>query len=44
MKSTIFAALAATAVKSVTGHALFQELWVDGVDMMSSQDLLPHCL
>ena len=36
MKSTTFAALAATAARTVAGHAIFQQLWVDGVDMMSN--------
>lgn len=32
MKSTFVAALAALAANEVAGHAMFQQLWVDGVD------------
>ena len=35
MKSTLIAAVAALAVAEVNGHALFQQLWVDGVDQIS---------
>jgi lytic cellulose monooxygenase (C1-hydroxylating) len=36
MKSTVLAVLAA---QQVAGHALFQQLWVDGQDMIS----FPFC-
>ncbi|KAI0381672.1 lytic polysaccharide monooxygenase [Hypomontagnella monticulosa] len=35
MRSSFYAALAAVAATRVAGHALFQALWVDGVDMIS---------
>jgi hypothetical protein len=35
MKSFASVILAALAAKEVAGHALFQDLWVDGVDMIS---------
>ncbi len=35
MKSTFFSVLAALAAREVAGHAIFQQLWVDGVDMIS---------
>lgn len=37
MKSTsVLAGLAALAAQRVAGHATWQELWVNGVDMISS--------
>jgi len=35
MKSGLFALVAALAAEQVAGHALFQQLWVDGEDMIS---------
>jgi lytic cellulose monooxygenase (C1-hydroxylating) len=35
MKSTFVAALTALAAREVAGHALFQQLWVDGTDYIS---------
>jgi hypothetical protein len=35
MRSTIAAALAALAAQEVAGHAIFQQLWVDGTDYIS---------
>ncbi|ORY64192.1 glycosyl hydrolase family 61-domain-containing protein [Pseudomassariella vexata] len=35
MKLTYYAALAALAASTVSAHSLFQQLWVDGVDMIS---------
>lgn len=35
MRSTISVVLAALAAREVAGHALFQQLWVDSVDMIS---------
>lgn len=32
MRSTFAAALAAIAAREVAGHAIFQQLWVDGTD------------
>ncbi|KAI0835228.1 lytic polysaccharide monooxygenase [Hypoxylon sp. FL0890] len=40
MKSTIFATVAALAT-NVAGHATFQDLWVDGVDMGATCARLP---
>ncbi|KAK3372186.1 glycosyl hydrolase family 61-domain-containing protein [Podospora didyma] len=41
MKSTFVATLAAIAAKEVAGHALFQQLWVDGTDYGSSCIRMP---
>ncbi|KAI1397295.1 lytic polysaccharide monooxygenase [Hypoxylon fuscum] len=41
MRSSIYAALAAVAATKVAGHALFQALWVDGVDMGSQCVRMP---
>ncbi|KAI2629304.1 lytic polysaccharide monooxygenase [Hypomontagnella submonticulosa] len=41
MKSTIFAAVAALGATRVAGHATFQDLWVNGVDMGASCARLP---
>ena len=35
MKSTLFASVVALVAQRVAGHALFQQLWVDGVDKIS---------
>ncbi|KAK1758132.1 glycosyl hydrolase family 61-domain-containing protein [Echria macrotheca] len=35
MKSTILAALTALAANEVAGHAIFQQLWVDGTDYIN---------
>ncbi|MCJ1313016.1 hypothetical protein MMC25_006692, partial [Agyrium rufum] len=35
MKSTVFALVAAFAAQKVAAHATFQELWVNGVDMIT---------
>jgi hypothetical protein len=32
MRTTFAAALAAFAAQEVAGHAIFQQLWVDGTD------------
>jgi hypothetical protein len=34
MKSTVFASLAAIAAQQVAAHATWQELWVNGVDLI----------
>ncbi|KAL0933979.1 endo-beta-1,4-glucanase D 5 [Colletotrichum truncatum] len=36
MKSIVFAACAAFLAQEAAGHAIFQQLWVDGVDMIST--------
>jgi len=36
MRPTLAAALAAIAAHDVAGHALFQQLWVDGTDYIRS--------
>lgn len=36
MKSTFSSLLAALAVAGVSGHATFQQLWVDGQDYISA--------
>jgi hypothetical protein len=36
MKSVILSLVTALAVQRVAGHATFQDLWVNGVDMMST--------
>jgi hypothetical protein len=36
MRSTIAAAVAALATREVAGHAIFQQLWVDGTDYISA--------
>jgi lytic cellulose monooxygenase (C1-hydroxylating) len=41
MKSITFAAVAAVAAQKVAGHALFQQLWVDGVDMVTQCARVP---
>jgi hypothetical protein len=35
MKSTILSLIAALATQQVTGHSIFQDLWVNGVDEIS---------
>lgn len=35
MKATFAAALAALAFQEVSGHATFQDLWINGVDYIS---------
>lgn len=35
MKLYVFSVMAALAAREVLGHATFQQLWVDGVDMIS---------
>ena len=42
MKSTTYALSAALAATSVAGHALFQQLWVAGVDMGTQCIRLPQ--
>ncbi|KAI2465248.1 lytic polysaccharide monooxygenase [Annulohypoxylon bovei var. microspora] len=41
MKSTLFAAVAVLAIPHAAGHATFQDLWVDGVDMGATCARLP---
>lgn len=36
MKTLHFSALAALAARQAMGHATFQQLWVNGVDKISS--------
>ncbi len=36
MRSAFAAALTALAAQEVAGHAIFQELWVDGTDYISA--------
>jgi len=36
MKSAFLTALAVIVARKVAGHAIFQDLWVDGVDMISA--------
>ncbi|KAI1770502.1 carbohydrate-binding module family 1 protein [Hypoxylon cercidicola] len=41
MRSSFYAALAVVAATKVAGHSLFQDLWVDGVDMGSQCVRMP---
>jgi cellulase len=41
MKSTLYAVLAAAVASHVSAHAIFQDLWVDGVDMGSQCVRMP---
>ncbi|KAI1863352.1 uncharacterized protein JN550_009672 [Neoarthrinium moseri] len=41
MKVTLYAVLTALAVSDVSAHAIFQQLWVDGVDMGSQCVRMP---
>lgn len=41
MKLYILSVLASVMIQDVTSHSIFQELWVNGVDMQSTCNRLP---